>query len=84
MSRVHLGPSTALPRSGPTPNLDTKLEAPKDLHSQYRAARPAAGEPLATSSDDMQLRRNAPEGWQLRCLEFQGDQGLDGGRVGVE
>jgi hypothetical protein len=84
MSWVRFGPSTALPRSGTTPNQGAKLEDPQDLHCEYRAARPPPGEPLATSPDDVQLRRDVPEGGQLRRLEFQGDQRLDCGWIGVE
>jgi hypothetical protein len=62
----------------------TKLGALRTSQYEYRAARPAPGEPLATTADDVQLRRDVPEGRQLGRLKFQGNQRLDRRRVSVE
>jgi hypothetical protein len=62
----------------------TKPGTLRTSHREYRATRPAAGEPvLATSTDDVQLRRDVPEGRHLRRLELQGNQRLDRRRVGI-
>jgi hypothetical protein len=56
----------------------------EQLPNGYRPARAIAGEASATSPDDMQLRRDVPEGRQLGRLEFQGNQRLDGGWVSIQ